>query len=741
MLPPTETSKASLEHLAVLTAELESQVPSVRGLLPDLASISRQIAATEGRRSTYALGTIKSGKSTLVSALLGVDALPRGSGVKTFNITRVSHASARRARVCFKTPQQLAALIRFDLRMLGCLADAPSDPYAPGADTGLRKIFDDFQKEARADGRLARIEGSGDEGSLLRLSLMRLRHVTQSLESIAVRHGAAVLEQIRKASELVFETESFERYLDWANVVEHAALIQEIELSLPFPPTLSPREVLVDCQGSDSLNPLDFAAVDAALHRADRVLYVVSSRLGLRVADKALVKHLATGGLSTKTNFIFNVEAYEPLGRSELDTLLAKFKADLASVGFAEPPVRAVCALHQLNRHRSPDDRMLVKGQWERRGAAEVLSHLEEAFGQLEAELGRELDSGPGESPEQRIAGLLARRIRNIAAGMLARDRDIHGIQGTEIAYQEVKDAVHRIIEGERVELRKRLDRMSQAAYDTHAEIQKTIDQFLAAGPDAFAASISLPESLKTATRHGEVMAAALERFNAEWTMLDQQIRVTHVHPLIEQALKLIRQNATHLHKVIPGVIGSRFSVTGSEVLPGLGETLAGVDSSLDQFRSQTDVPETLAPVVLVPHLASGLAAEFYARQWFSVLQQKLQTKFGKLGAHKHDTQVITSDPSAPADEKKISKLWQRTLKAAHKAAKQDQEFSVSSARENLKFMYLGKALERASQAVENVMLAGISAYYQDLERLRDQQSLLLSGEDRRKLEDWLANL
>lgn len=741
MIPPTETRPISLTRLAQLTAELETQVPSVRGLLPELNASLQHLAASEGRRATYALGTIKSGKSTLVSALLGVDALPRGSGVKTFNITRVSHAPSRRARVMFKTSQQLAALIRFDLRMLGCLVDAPIDPYAPGGDAMLRKIFDDFQAEARHDGRLARIEGSGDEGSLLQLSLTRLRHVTRSLERIATRDGASVLEQIRTNSELIFATEAFERYLDWANVVEHAALIQEIELSLPFPASLSPREVLVDCQGSDSLNPLDFAAVDAALHRADRVLYVVSSRLGLRVADKALVKHLASGGLAGKTNFIFNVEAYEPMPANELATLLGKFTADLSSLGFANAPVRAVCALHELNRQHHPEDHKLVKSQWERRGAATVLAELEHAFQELEAELGHERNATGSESSEQRVATLFARRIRGIATGMLARDRDMHGVQGTELAFQEVKDAVHRMIDGERNELRKRLDRMAQDTYDAHADLQKSIDQFLASGPDAYATNAPLPEALKTATRHGEIMAAALERFNAEWTMLDQQIRVTYVHPMIENAIKLIRQNAVHLHKVIPGVIGSRFDDAGCDVLPSLAETMARVDAALDHFRAQTDVPETLAPVVLVPHLASGLVAEFYARQWFSVVRQKWQHKFAKPAVAPSEPATTPPESVAPVDEKKITTLWQRTLKAAHKAGRQDQEFSVSSARENLKFMYLGKALERAYQALAEVMLAGISSYYEDLERLRAQHSLLLSGEERRKLEDWLSKL
>ena len=56
---------------------------------------------------------------------------------------------------------------------------------------------------------------------------------------------------------------------------------------MPFPKGLPRALSLIDCQGSDSLNPLDAADVQAIGQRADTLLYVVQSRLGLRDGDRA----------------------------------------------------------------------------------------------------------------------------------------------------------------------------------------------------------------------------------------------------------------------------------------------------------------------------------------------------------------------------------------------------------------------------------------------------------------------
>lgn len=747
MLPINDSASTSEQftRLRTMASEIELELPALRGLLPDLDTMAEQISITEDKESTYALGTIKSGKSTLVSALLGNDILPRGSGVKTFNITRISHAAKQQARIIFKTAAQLCNLIRFDLRMLGCLADTPNDPYTLEGIRKLRQIYDAFLREADVDGRLARINRAHDDYNLLQIARTRLGHVVQGLERLASLSEADVIDMIRSHGCLWFKDQAFEQYLDWANVIEFAALIQEIELSIPFPANLAQKQILVDCQGSDSLNPLDFAAVDAALHRADRVLYVVNSRLGLRIADKALIKHLGSGGLADKTLFIHNVEAFEPLSSNEIDAQLARLQSDLATLGFCKIKPIAVCAIYELNRYRSKEDCELIHSLWQRRQCGDVLSRLEQEFSHLRTTLANSnqdnslasaTDQRQIETGATRLINLATRRIRNIVEGILARDLDILGVQSSDIELQEIKNAVNRLVDGEQTNLRQKLDRLAQDAYDRHGPVQIAVDQFLAMPPAERPALQTLPANIEQAYHHAEVITVALERFNTEWIQIDQKIRVEHIHPLIQTGLGEIRESIIHLHKLVPSAIGGQFINAGIDVLPDLRQTLACVDTALDQFYTRTDPPETVAPIVLAPHITSSLAAEFYARRWFGLLRQKLRSKFKpEKASTDHASLEKLVDPN------KIKNLWLRTLKAAHKAAIQDQEFSVSSARENLKFLYFHHAIAQALDAFKHALLTGIDAYYNDLERLQSNHSLLLEGEDRRKLRDWLKRL
>lgn len=747
MLPTSPLSLVSekLARLNRVTSEIETELPSLRGLIPNLSDLADQITASEGKEATYALGTIKSGKSTLISALLGCDVLPRGSGVKTFNITRISYNPSPKARIAFKTAAQLAALIRFDLRMLGSLAETPADLFSATGIDSLRKIFDEFNLEAESDGRLLRINSISDDYNLLQISRTRFGHIVHGLERILKHYGASVLSNIAQQHELTFQDSAFEQYLNWANVIEYAALIQEIELSLPFPPTLSPLQVLFDCQGSDSLNPLDFAAVDAALHRADRVLYVVNSRLGLRVADKALVKHLSASGLADKTIFIHNVEAFEPLSRSELDSQIMRLSSDLASLGFKNTKPRALCAIYELTRFSAAEDHKLIQSLWERQHRGDVLATLDKEFKQLALNLNkmtqRDDDTSTiyvqhGMTSEDRRINLVARRLRKILEGILARDLNILGLQGSDLEFQEIKNAIEQLIDGERASLRVKLDQIAQQAYEKDAEIQQTINNFFAIKPAEYASKQPLPSSLMLASRHHEIMTTAREYFNTNWILIDQKIRIEIIHPLIQNAILHIRKSIEHLHKLVPSVIGAQLTQAGADVIPDLKQIMARVDIALDHFYARTDPPETLAPIVLPPHITSSLAAEFYARQWLDLLKDKIKFKSTNSKEKSSD-----ESPTRTHNERKIKSLWFGTLKAAYKAAEQDQQFSVSSARENLKFLYFHRAIKQAFDAYKQALIDGVETYYREVDKLRSNHSLLLDGDDRRKLQEYLKRL
>ena len=61
---------------------------------------------------------------------------------------------------------------------------------------------------------------------------------------------------------------------------------------------------------------------------------------------------------------------------------------------------------------------------------------------------------------------------------------------------------------------------------------------------------------LRDATRHGAIMAGALEAFNTEWTLFDGQIRLRLVNPFIEAGFKAmwnrLMRDASELERQLP---------------------------------------------------------------------------------------------------------------------------------------------------------------------------------------------
>ena len=353
----------------------------------------REVLAPAGRpdgqaavHRTYVLGTIKSGKSTLINALLGREVMTRGAGVKTFNQIHSTHGDALAAEVQLWPSSVLEARLAFDFRILGAPLEVPENVY--GADTlaALEAARDAFEAESEADGRLANLE-AGSAYGLLNHALTRLRLTLAGLSALQRRgfHPAP-----GAAPRLAFEETGFSEFLRWTDEASLAPLIAHLSLRVPFPEGLPRSLSLIDCQGSDSLNPLDAADVQAIGQRADTVLYVVQSRLGLREGDRVLLRQLAAQGLADRLIAVLNVEAFEPLEAGAFRTLRSQVEADLEGCLRQPIPLFAVDALRGLE---GAETAALVEAHWARRGAEAVAQEVGEGLGQLQATLAQRCEA------------------------------------------------------------------------------------------------------------------------------------------------------------------------------------------------------------------------------------------------------------------------------------------------------------------------------------------------------------
>ena len=78
---------------------------------------------------------------------------------------------------------------------------------------------------------------------------------------------------------------------------------------------------------------------------------------------------------------------------------------------------------------------------------------------------------------------------------------------------------------------------------------------------------------------------------------------------------------------------------------------------------------------------------------------------------------------------------------AAFKAAVEDSEFSVSSAKENFRFQFFGKIAEALFQRFEEVVTESTALYFDEMKRLADASKLLLSAPERQSVEAYLKAL
>jgi GTPase SAR1 family protein len=308
---------------------IDTSSPAFESWRHSCDNISRQLLEHVLRIAV--VGAIKSGKSTLVNALLHEDHLKRGAGVVTSIVTRIRQGDQLRARLFFKSWDEVNAEIKQALVLF------PTDEWR-----GDRQGFDIRHARDRQD--LKRALDALDR---------ELRFVQDGLNANGVLLSSYIkgYDQV----ESYISTESTTREFDAEQFVQHrtfvasdalAVYLKDIQLDVSGN-FLSRNIEVADCQGSDSPNPLHLAMIQDYLLKAHLIIYVISSRTGLRQADIRFLTMIKRMGIAGNMFFVCNCDFNEHDSVADFHALVQRIVEELAMI-VENPRVFSISALFNL---------------------------------------------------------------------------------------------------------------------------------------------------------------------------------------------------------------------------------------------------------------------------------------------------------------------------------------------------------------------------------------------------------
>ncbi|MEJ2038219.1 MAG: dynamin family protein [Desulfosarcinaceae bacterium] len=404
------------------------------------------------------VGAIKSGKSTLVNSWLGKDYLKRGAGVVTSIVTRIRKGPQLKARLFFKSWDEINDEIQQALVLF------PADQWQ-----SEDKPFDIRRKADRANLSTALDALDAD----LRLAQDHLNANSVLLSSYLKGYEqiAALVGPERTIQE--FEADDFGDHRDFVGNDAMAVYLRDVELEIAGESLASNIE-MADCQGSDSPNPLHMAMIQDYLLKAHLVVYVISSRTGVRQADIRFLSMIKKMGIAGNMMFVCNCDLNEHADVRDLQTLVERIRED---IGMILPETKIFCfsALYNLFGALEADlgerDRERLS-QWRKCG--DLVAFSDERSRRLDEELNDKLSRDRAslllrnqlERLDVLTAGLrqwlrlnqdLIRRDAGEARTMALRARDHQGhIQQVQSMIQSTLEGAARKI---KKDLRKNVDR------------------------------------------------------------------------------------------------------------------------------------------------------------------------------------------------------------------------------------------------------------------------------------------
>ena len=260
------------------------------------------------------VGSVKSGKSTFVNSLFQGDHLKRGAGVVTSIVTRIRNGGHLKAKLFFKSWDEVNA------EMDQALVLFPTMNWRTEEGS-----FDIRRKKDRQELLKALENLNADQlitGGTLNVNSVLLKSYLQGYETVQDIVSADT--EIREYTNANFKEQR--RFVGNDNL---AVYLKDVELNIDH--SRLGRDIeIADCQGSDSPNPMHLAMIQDYLLLTHLIIYVISSRTGLRQADIKFLSMINKMGIMENILFVVNSDLSEHDTLDNLQALTQRVRDELA---------------------------------------------------------------------------------------------------------------------------------------------------------------------------------------------------------------------------------------------------------------------------------------------------------------------------------------------------------------------------------------------------------------------------
>lgn len=643
------------------------------------------------------VGAIKSGKSTFVNAVLEGDFLKRGAGVVTSIVTRIRKGPSLNAKLIFKTWEEVNSEIEQAIVLF------PSIDMSSG----------DGKFDIRRQKDRIKLSNALNSLSTEQVIYQDTRDVNVVLLSSYVKGYDRVADIISwdEIKTLQFRDQDFPSHKDYVGDDSLAVYLRDLELQIPARQNLDDNIEIADCQGSDSPNPLHLAMIQDYLLKTHLIVYLISSRTGVRQADIKFLSMIKKMGLLENIFFVVNCDFSEHEGHDDLMMLVDRIHEDI-SVIKPDPEIFTFSTLfdlfRKLRKEMSEKDKLRLQ-HWESETVLKEFS---------EGERKRFEKNFNDKLTRDRFALLLKNHVERLSV-MVNSIQDWVSLN-TEILSKNADDANDIIdkIKSEQeqmAQVRAMIkDTLDGASQKTKRELERDINSFLDVPfGDMFKEIQGFVRGYTINTRNNEDDLEAIGFSTTLYTIFQEfkhGLDVFMTEGVNPRLIQFIRQDEGKINNLLTTVAGTFDGMVQDtfrryeSTLQNLGIQLAG-QSSEGGISFNVETLKRRAGLS-VPPLVSSL--QYTA---------KIRTEaIMRLGFYKF-VKVMKKLFKRPIQNEKEGEIF--ALHDGVKRIKRETErsiiFHLGDYRENLKYQYIFKLVDVASSNLYDTLLDRFQIFTTDI--------------------------